>query len=184
MRAKNKNDLRYQKAEKKIRAAVRGILKQREIMPNVRAICRVAKIRRSTFYRHYKSLRTMLNEHYQIIWDGWRVILEENDDDMFCIFYDLLWFVRKNRLSFELVGEREILKDMLDQVRPSIMKEWSKYQAGLNDQMFVACRGALVEIIIYWVENLDSDVGVIRKYAVILKKMTDEFSRYGRLFVV
>ena len=64
------------------------------------------------------------------------------------------------------------------------MKEWSKYQAGLNDQMFVACRGALVEIIIYWVENLDSDVGVIRKYAVILKKMTDEFSHYGRLFVV
>lgn len=180
---KNKYDQRYQNTEKQIKLVLGERDKQDFVGVTVTEICRRAKIKRSTFYRHYDSLEGFIKSIQNAVKDDFEMAIK-GDEEIFGIFYDLLQYVHDERMSFRAIGDyQRLFQDILVDLRPFITKNWNCYQSGLNDQIFCVCRGALTSVIVYWFDETEIAVKEIKYYAMILTKLTDYISRSGRCFV-
>lgn len=155
----NKLDARYQKSESKIKVALCHLLEIHSSHLSTKDICRLANIKPSTFYRHYRnpehalvSLEKNLNQEFQ------NLILKipENQLCPHKITALIFLFVYQNRFYFSTANHRhnyQVLDLIITQAYRNITKQQFTTELSLTTY-----HGAIIYLIDYWGKATNFDL--------------------------
>ena len=125
--------------------------------PSAKALARHAKISRSTLYRHHKKPSALPKDYEKYLLKIYarkmRAFLNKNPP-LKTLFFRTLIFIHTHRLIFKALfksGDKEIIKKMLDKLKPKILKNWN--YAGSTEKLYKVYQNEVLGLIETWSEN-------------------------------
>ena len=165
---------KFQKTEKAIFVAY---YKFRDF-PSAKVLARRAKISRSTLYRHHEKPFALPKDYenylLKIYARRMRAFLNKGLP-LKTLFFRTLIFIHTHHLIFKALfkdGNKEIIKKMLDKLKPQILKDWN--YAGNTEKLYKIYQNEILGLIEAWSEdNFDiKEVETVLNDILYLNKTT------------
>ena len=146
--------------------------------PTAKTLARRAKISRSTLYRHHEKPSALPKDYENYLLETYarkmRAFLNK-DLPSRTIFLRTLVFISNNRTVFTALfkdGHKEIVKKLLDKLKPQILKDWN--YAGNTEKLYKIYQNEILGLIETWSEdNFDiKEVETVLNDIIYLNKTT------------
>ncbi len=122
--------------------------------PTVKRIAKKANISRATFYRHHRTASSIPHDHEDFLFKTYLIQMKsclKKTDNLQIIFLRLLVFLANNReviTSLLRDGHKEIIKRMIDHLRPIICCGW--HLADNLDKAYDIYANEVLGVIEFW----------------------------------
>ena len=178
---KNKNDLRYQKREKKIFGALIRIVKKEEYAMTVRPsrVYREAGVSRSTFRRHYREVGEILEKKDEELLREFRSI---TGGDLKTAWRKTLIFIAKNREVFEMKFAKtddRLLRRMVEWLDRKLGFGWGRYGARVRLRIFEMFYAEVVGVMNIWAKEGMKIEGIEKMATELAHLTTTADKRWG-----
>ena len=173
--AKNTKDKRFQKTEDAIFRALLQLTKTQKYLYALRpcAVCKKAKISRSTFSRHYKNLNDVFRQKdREMLQDFSKINFKNSSQEE--VWQKTLFFIQRYHGIFEArhrQADYQFFIIILKKLSHKITLSWTRYNPKITHQIFGLFYAETLGVLNLWISSGMKTVA-IPKTAKLLARLT------------